>query len=200
MRLKEIDHNLATPFIERWHYSGCAPKGSNTYFGWFKGDALYAVADYGIGVNPYQASYLSNHLGEEIKQDQLVELKRLVRSEPKLDRNPLTKFLSKCHRILKDRGIRLVVSFSDPAQGHQGGIYKAANFSHVGKTQAEYHTIDTEGNIRHRRYAYRYAKRNSISTEAARVVLGLTPIKTEPKDRWCIWIDRSKKATGAPPA
>ena len=188
--IRMLEHSAAAPVVEKWHYSKCVPKGSNTYFGWYDNDSLYAVADYGIGVNPYQASYFSRLLDVEIANNQLVELKRLVRCEPQNAKLPLTKFLSRCHRTLKKNGVRLVVSFSDPQYGHNGGIYRAANFTHAGHTQAEYHTIDEDGTIRHRRYAYRYAKRKGISTPQAREELGLQKIKTLPKDRWYIWINK----------
>jgi hypothetical protein len=112
----------------------------------------------------------------------------------------LTKFLSLCHKLLKQRyGIRYIVSFSDPKYNrfkHQGpveynsgGIYKAANFQYLGKTNAEMHVIDQFGNIHHRRYAYRYMQRKCnegifITLDEARNFLGVKPIRTERKDRW----------------
>ena len=66
----------------------------------------------------------------------------LCRVEPANPRCPLTKFLSGCHKILRDRhGIHFIVSFSDPEHNEfrtklpdkdgkplpyaSGGIYKA---------------------------------------------------------------------------
>jgi len=196
--VKEISIQQARPFIEQWHYSGCVPTGKNIFFGWMsegidEGEAyngtlfnepMYAVADYGIGVNPYQASFLSRETGHSVVNGNLLELKRLCRIEPKTDTLPLTAFLSRCHKLLKKRGYSYIVSFSDPMHGHDGGIYRAANFMHLGVTNPEYHTIDNEGNIRHRRYAFRYARRKGIVLEQARIDLGLKRIKTAPKDRW----------------
>lgn len=184
MTFQEIEYDEAKPFIERWHYSGMIPKGSHIFFGWFHENELYAVADYGNGVNPYQASFLERVTGNPVTNDNLVELKRLARSEPKLQGAYLTKFISKCHKALRRKGIRHVISFSDPAHGHDGGIYKAASFQHLGTTNAEWHLQDAEGNIHHRRLAYRYAKRNGVSTPQAREELGVTRVKTPPKDRW----------------
>ena len=48
------------------------------------------------------------------------------------------------------QGVKFVVSFSDPANGHNGGIYKAANFKHLGKSNAEWHVVDKNGVLRHR--------------------------------------------------
>lgn len=189
MKIKEINYHVAKPFIEKYHYSERVPTGHNIFFGWFTDECdLYAVANYGHGVNPYQSAYLSRILGKEVRNDNCLELKRLCRREPVLEDTYLSSFVSKCHKALKLRGIRHIVSFSDPTHGHSGGIYRASNFDNLGKTNPEFHLIDKEGNIRHRRYAYRYAKRNNVSTQEARKILGLTRIKTNPKTRWYISI------------
>ena len=195
-QVRELPHKIAAEFIERWHYSGRVPTGQNRFFGWFVkgagsgndlfGESLYAVADYGIGVNPYQASFLSRLVGKEIETEHLVELKRLCRVEPKISGLPLTAFIARCNRVLKKDGMKFVVSFSDPAYGHSGGIYRAANFKHYSQTGEEMHLMDQSGETRHRRYAFRHARRNGITVSEARDDLGLRRIKTPRKDRWGI--------------
>lgn len=184
MTLREISHGEARPFIEAWHYSKCVPTGHNIFFGWFNGDELYAVANYGWGVNPYQEKFLTRVTGYPVDRATCLELKRLCRVEPRDEIAPLTKFLSKCHGELRRRGIHFIVSFSDPEYGHSGGIYKAASFQHLGQTAAERHVVDKDGNKLHRRVAYRHSRRNGISISESRKQLGLTPIITKPKDRW----------------
>jgi len=181
-----VDFAIAKPFIEQWHYSKCVPKGFNLFFGCYLDERPYAVANYGEGINPYQAAYLREKTKRDITVTNLLELKRLCRLEPRAEGVQLTQFLSKCHQQLKRIGYRYVVSFSDPEHGHTGGIYKAANFTHMGKTNAEWHTVDKDGNPVHRRVAYRHARQNGITIEKAREVLGLTRRKTLPKDRWFI--------------
>lgn len=181
MRL--ISQKKAKPFIEQWHYSKRCPTGKNIFFGAYLGDTLYAVADYGIGVNCYQAGYLARVTGLPVEKNNLMELKRLCRIEPPMDL-PLTKFLRICHLLLRKQGIGFIVSFSDPAHGHNGGIYQAANFKHLGKSAAEWHLADTNGVLRHRVYVYRYARRKSISLVQARHDLGLKRVETVQKDRW----------------
>lgn len=182
----ELTFDEARPFVRRWHYSRDLPKGSHTFFGWVIEGDLYAVADYGNGVNPHQASYLTKVLLRPVTNDSYVELKRLCRVEPKRDDAPLTALLARCHRMLRRRGVVAVVSFSDPAHGHTGGIYRAANFRHEGQTQAEWHVVLPDGSTGHRRMAYRHARRHGISIAAARDALGLRRVKTQPKDRWVL--------------
>jgi hypothetical protein len=186
--VKIINLKDAREFIEKWHYSKKVPTGKNIFFGWYINEELYAVADYGIGVNSYQSKFLSNITKKPVTNQNLLELKRLCRIEPKNSRLQLTQFLSICHKELKKQGYRYIVSFSDPEHNHNGGVYKAANFKYLGKTNPEIHVIDKDGVKRHRRYPYRYAKRNNISIQEARKILNLEKIKTFPKDRWFIEI------------
>jgi hypothetical protein len=149
------------------------------------------------------------------------ELKRLCRLGAKGEAKiPLTRFLSICHKILKrEHNISYVVSYSDPGQlktkkvdgvwvaytegsGAEmlkpytcGFIYKAANFVHLDRTKPETHTVDSEGNIVHRRVAYKEMKRwnekNPQSPKQLREVRearGCVPIVTPPKERWFIAI------------
>ena len=180
-----LRHTDAKLFIETWHYSHKLPTGKNIFFGCWLNGALYAAANYGIGVNPYQAKFLQAHTGAILSNNTLIELKRLCRSDPKQNL-PLTKFLSICHRLLRKMGYKAVLSFSDPAFKHSGGLYKAANFKWIGKTNCEWHLVDKDGTPRHRRYAFRYARRMNIPLAQAREVLGVTRIKTLPKDRWLL--------------
>jgi hypothetical protein len=182
----KITHQEAKPFIEIWHYSKIVPAGKNIFFGWYINNNLYAVANYGIGVNTYQASFLHKQTGFNVTNDNLVELKRLCRSEPKKDTYHLTKFISKCHKKLKQLGYYYVVSFSDPEHNHTGGIYRAANFINLGKTRPEIHFLNENKEFVHRRIPRHYQKRNNIDFRQAVIELGLTPRKTQPKDRWFI--------------
>ena len=187
VEIRTIELSVARPFIEMWHYSNKVPTGKNIFFGWYINEELYAVANYGIGVNNYQSSFLARVTSENVENNNLLELKRLCRAEPARQMY-LTQFLSKCHKRLKKLGYKYIISFSDPECGHNGGIYRAANFSHIGKTNAEWHVIDEDGTKHHRRYPYRYAQRNNCTIDEARKELGLKRIKTLPKDRWFLRI------------
>lgn len=174
--IEPIGHDAAKLFIERWHYSGKMPTGKNINYGLRRNGSLYAVIVYGIGVNPFQASFLG------VKH--VVEIKRLVRREPK-ESYSLSRFINLTTRMLtRMNKIDAIVAFADPQYGHEGTVYKAAGFSYAGKTLPEWHTMDKDNIIRHRRYAYRAAKRWNIKLSEAREKLGLTRIKTQPKHRW----------------
>jgi hypothetical protein len=175
--IEKVPHKVAKHWVETWHYSKRMPTGKNINFGVFCDGELYAVIVYGIGVNPYQAKYLG--------VDNVIEIKRMCRSEPPNPNYPLSKFISLTTRlVVKEFPCQCVVAFADPEQGHEGTVYKASNFKLHGKTNAEVHLIDAHGVMRHRRYAFRHARRNNIPLEESRQILGVTRIKTQPKYRW----------------
>ena len=192
--VRQSDIKECRPFVERWHYSGKVPTGRNYFFVMESGEQrdllsseVYAAACYGPSASQSMHTGLARMTGKGVTFDNMVELRRLCRREPK-DGMPLTWFLSRCHKLLKKQGIKYIVSFSDPMHNHNGGIYKAANFTHLGKTAAATHNIDAEGNIIHRRIPYHHKRAkgypDGVGMEMARADLGLKKYTTPPKDRW----------------
>ncbi len=182
---RSIPHETARNFIESWHYSGNIPTGLNICYGLYLDDTLYAVIVYGIGVNGYQASFLG--------VESVIEIKRLARIEPPAS-YPLSKFISETIKLLRRKmQIDAIVAFADPQHSHHGGVYKASNFVLLGMTQPERHLVDENGNLRHRRFAYRYAKRKNINTPEARRLLNCTPVKTAPKFRWVRYLNKRRQ-------
>jgi len=152
------------------------PTGKNVCFSLRRDGEIYAVIVYGIGVNPYQASSL------EVKE--CAEIKRMCRREPRED-YPLSRFINLTTKMLKKQmTFQAVVAFADPEHGHEGAVYKAAGFEHKGMTNAEWHLEDESGNRRHRRFAFRMARRNDISISEARDILCVKRVQTSPKHRW----------------
>ena len=177
LHIQKIGHDHAKRFVEKWHYSKRMPTGKNICYGLMLDDCLYAVIVYGIGVNPYQARFLDC--------EKVMEIKRLCRTEPR-KKYQLSRFISITAKwAKKEMHYDKLVAFADPEHGHEGTIYKASGFEKVGTTNPEYHLIDVDGNVRHRRYAFRYARRNGVSVAEARDMLGVDRVKTLPKNRWC---------------
>ena len=178
-RIDGIQHTEAKQFVERWHYSKRMPTGKNICFGLRYAGKLYAVAVYGIGVNPYQAEYLS--------VQSVVELKRMCRREPR-EEYQLSRFIRLTWKmLLRQHPYDALVAFADPAQGHEGTVYKAAGFAHNGMTNAEWHVIDKDGNLRHRRFVQRTAERRGIPIGQAREDLGVTRVRVPAKHRWVLY-------------
>lgn len=203
LRVEQTTFEDVADFIRRHHYSGSVPHGKNVFFrgtiprpadqlgmfGDVDGGQIYAAAVYGWGVNPFQESFLARLLGRPVTRASCYELKRLVRAEPRRQDLPLTGFLAAVHRQLRRSGVRYIVAFSDPEHGHSGGIYRAANFIHAGRTQEEVHCVDADGTPVHRRRAYLHAKATGMTIGEARDLLGLRTVRTARKDRWLLDLD-----------
>ena len=171
-----IGYREAKTWVENWHYSRRMPTGKNLCYGLYEGENLYAVIVYGIGVNPYQAAFLG------VKT--VLEIKRMCRSEPPRS-YPLSRFIALSAKMVQ--GVfshECLVAFADPEHGHEGTVYKASGFELRGMTAAEWHLKGRDGVLRHRRYAFRHARRHGQSLEQSRKDLGLVRVKTLPKYRW----------------
>jgi len=201
--VERLPHEVAKPFIERWHYSRNCPTGQNHFFGAFIGSELYAVVDYGVGANMDGGASLAKMTGLPVTRSNHVTLKRLCRKGEKGQALiAMTRFLSLCHKRLKqENGVRFVVSYADPSENGTiipeprstpwqcGGIYAAANFRYLGKVPAERHFKDRKGKFVHRRVPYRLMKRRIASgthmtMPQAQQELGLTAWVMQPKERW----------------
>lgn len=114
--------NLAIiPFVTHYHYLGKSlPRGCNKWFVLIIDNKIRGVAAFGIpaGRNA-RAKY-----GQET-----LELRRFV-LHPDMPKNSGSWFMSKCLSQLKEHNI---LSYSDPAAGHDGVLYRASNFEHLGK-------------------------------------------------------------------
>lgn len=197
--------------VEHWHYSKRMPRGKAVKFGVWEDGVFRGAVVFGSGANGV--------LGDPYGLDQ-VEVCELVRVALAPDHaHPVTQVVAQALRTLKDSqpGLRLVVSYADPEQGHHGGIYQAGNWLYDGdsKSHEEYvvHGRRFQGKaLRQTRATHPRGKvpaRNAL--EWARLVLdsNATEIRSPGKHRYLMPLDASmrraltKRATKAalrPPA
>lgn len=112
MNIERVDAASVVDFMKENHYLGTVPNTSRFCFAGYENGKLKAVAVYG----PCQAA--------KLPRDYL-ELKRLAACG--LDAT-LSSFLAHTLRLLKDYGVRAVLTWADQDQGHHGGIYQATNW------------------------------------------------------------------------
>lgn len=79
------------------------------------------------------------------KESAVLELRRFVLLDT-VGRNGESRLLSVCIRDLRGRHpeVEVLVSYADPAHGHEGTIYKASNFEYVGTSAKDYGYYDPE--------------------------------------------------------
>lgn len=118
-------------FIEEHHYSHSINGVKTSYcFGLFRGDEMIGAMLYGQMATkgqwePYGKAEAS-----------VLELRRMVLLDD-TPRNSESYFIGRTLKWLKkNTTVATVVSYADPAYGHEGIVYKASNFRMVGVTAA----------------------------------------------------------------
>jgi len=144
-------HEAAKFAVENWHYSGILPTGKIVKYGaWEKGNFIGAVL-FSRGASPN----LGRALG--LDQTEVCELTRVALTNHVA---PVSQIVAEAMRLLKksNQGLRAVISFADPKEGHTGGIYQAGNWIFTGQSNAviEYFI---DGRWRHTRGAYHHPLR-----------------------------------------
>lgn len=120
-------YEAAKHAVMHWHYSQAMPRSKLVTFGvWEDGQFIGAVI-YGRGGN--------HSLLKPYGLDQ-TEGCELVRVALRRHAHPVTQIVAQSLTLLKhtNPGLRLVVSFADPEQGHVGGIYQAGNWLYLGQS------------------------------------------------------------------
>jgi hypothetical protein len=123
-------HEAALFACENWHYSRCIPKSKLVKLGVWENSAFIGVVIFGVGAT----AALVKRYG--LKMEEGCELVRVALTKHS---TPVTRIISISLKFLKksNPGLRLVVSFADPEQGHSGGIYQGGGWVYTGKTHPD---------------------------------------------------------------
>ena len=126
LKLAWCSHEAAKYACEKWHYSGCIPKSKLVKIGVWENGAFIGAVIFGRGAN--------NNIGSAYKLQQ-TEVCELVRVALTAHKTPVSRIGAIAVKMLKasQQGLRLIVSYADPAQNHHGGIYQAMNWLYAGE-------------------------------------------------------------------
>jgi hypothetical protein len=120
-------HDAAKYAVLNWHYSQRMPKSKLVKFGVWEDTKFVGAVIYGSGANgglfaPYG-----------LEQTQGCELVRVAMRKHSVF---VTQVIAESINQLKksQSGLRLLISFADPDQGHEGKIYQAGNWIYAGMT------------------------------------------------------------------
>jgi hypothetical protein len=124
LKLDWCSHAAAKYAVEHWHYSKAMPVGKLAKVGMWEDNSFRGVVIFGFG-----NIYIGHPYG--LTNFQACELKRVALST---HASPVSQVLSIALRLLRRAfsGLRLVVSFADPLQGHNGAVYQASNWLYCG--------------------------------------------------------------------
>jgi hypothetical protein len=123
------DYKAAKWAVEHWHYSHSMPAGKTVKCGVWEDSKFIGVVVFSRGAT----NAIGNPYG--LKNTECCELTRIALNNHQAS---VTKIVSIAIRLLKIRnvGLRLIVSFADPEQGHLGAIYQAGNWMYLGMTNS----------------------------------------------------------------
>ena len=116
----------------KWHYSKSMPPAKTCKIGVWEDDLFIGVIIFGVGSN--------NHSGQAfgLNQTQVCELCRVAL---RAHVAPVSRMVAIALRMLQrvNLGLRLVISYADPAHGHIGAIYQAGNWLYIGQSPKGVH-------------------------------------------------------------
>lgn len=144
LHLDWCDYAAATFATHAWHYSRSMPTPPVVRIGVWEDGAFIGCVLFSRGAN--------RHLGAAygLAQSEVAELSRIAL---RAHEAPVSRIVAIAVRMLRQHcpGLRLMVSFADPAQGHHGGIYAAMGWTYLGATSPSRAFIDFRGRRWHPR-------------------------------------------------
>ena len=187
-------HAAARFACEKWHYSRCVPAGKLVKLGVWEDDRFIGVVLFSRGAN----SSLGSPYG--LDQTQVCELTRVALTK---HHAPVTQIVADALAILRrtNPGLRLVVSFADPEQGHHGGIYQAGGWIYTGVSGSADEYI-VRGRRMHGRSARSYRKSHPRGGQSAASFLEWARANVDPnakvvpgssKHRYLMPLDRGMR-------
>lgn len=159
IKIAGVTHQAAKFAVENYHYSKCLPSFKLIKYGVWENEKFIGVVIYSRGASPNLGKALDLH------QTEVCELTRVALSKHDA---PVSQIIAQTLKILKSNnpGMRAVVSFADPKEGHRGGIYQAGNWIFTGSSN-EVTEYFIDGRWRHVRGVYHYAERKTASVRKA---------------------------------
>lgn len=125
-RILPATYEMIKYSCENFHYSKTIPCGRKMAFAIFEENVFTGVIIYSTGAN----MNIGKPFG--MKQGEVIELTRVALKNHK---NPVTYYLSKTIKIIKEKSprVKIIVSYADKDnQHHLGKIYQAGNWIYLG--------------------------------------------------------------------
>lgn len=144
LKLDWCSHEAAKYAVEHWHYSKSMPPSPHVRVGAWESGQFIGVILFARGAN--------KNLGKPFGLSQL-ECAELVRVALASHQTPVSRIVAIATRMMQKQcpGLRCVISFADPYQGHRGGIYQAGNWIYVGRSKPSNVFVDRSGREWHPR-------------------------------------------------
>lgn len=152
-KLTNSRYSASEEFLQSFHYAGYGRAAKKVY-GAFLENKLVAVCKFAGVVRNEVASSMG------LEYSKVLELDRFCIHPQFHKKNFASWFISRCSRFIFDEfpKITRLVSFADSTYGHSGVIYKAANWTEVGKVKPDYYYATPDGWIMKKKRLYGHAR------------------------------------------
>lgn len=145
LKLDWCSYQAAKYAVEKWHYSKVIPAGKNVCIGVWENTKFIGTVIYGSGAN--------NNIGKPygLPMTKICEMVRVALYNHVSAVSRIVAISMRMLRIQSD-GLRLIISYADPAHGHVGSIYQAMNWVYCGKSQPQA-AVKINGKLVHKKSA-----------------------------------------------
>jgi hypothetical protein len=162
--LSNVDVKMCTDissktFLSKYHYLSKYRYG--VHIGAFLNSELIAVAVF----SPITRQETANRL--KLSSNEIMELSRLCIHPQRHKLNFASWFIAHATKLLKStKELKALITFADTTLGHDGTIYKAANWQYDGDTKPTYWYIDNNGHYYHKKSIWDQASRLKMTENA----------------------------------
>ncbi len=175
--VKEIGNGESKSLLDKFHYAGYG-RSSILEYGIFLGSNMIGAVKFASIVRKEVATSMGmNH-------SDVIELDRMCLHPSYHKRNVLSYSLARIIKNMRNTTYKTIVSFADPSKGHTGAVYKASNFTYLGKTSVSYFYSDEFGNEFNKKSIFDKAKRNGMKEIQFVTENFLTKVRLPPKHKF----------------
>lgn len=183
LKVTPIPFGAAKAIMERHHYLHSLPGGTQLSFGIFLRSRIMGAIT--IGCGPAQAHRLVE--GAALKD--CGALTRLWLSD-ELPSNSESRVIGVVLRALrKNTGLKFLISYADPAQGHLGTIYQATNWLYIGMS-SPMHLYDLGDGVERHSRSFSHAFGSHSMKHFARHGVHVKIVKQSAKHRYIYFLDK----------
>lgn len=139
--VRDVPISVARPLVEKYHYARGASNTRTFLHGLFPLNSTRDEECVGVAwwIPPIKGAALATY---PLNWRGVLALSRLV-VVPGIPKNACTFLLSRSVKLISKSVWPCLVTYADDWRGHTGGIYRACNWTYVGKTKAgDTYTID----------------------------------------------------------
>jgi hypothetical protein len=167
-------------FLQSFHYSGYGRAAKSVYGAYF-GNNLIAVCKFCPPVRKESATSMG------FSQSQVLELDRFCIHPSYQKKNFASWMISRCSKkvFANYPGVLTLISFSDSTFGHTGTIYLASNWEEMHIVPSDYHYINQDGFVIHKKTLYGHASRHGSTESEYASEHGYVKIFGKEKKKFC---------------